>query len=186
VDSVAEKVLPPHHQPDSDGFVMSFPVRITRKFPSNGASRYWQASDRRIIPLTLYRIWYIINITDRRKKGVVMWDIELYVTASGEEVVADFLDGLPRKHHAKAIWEIELLSACGPALQQPYVKHISGELWELRIKFSSEISRIFYFIPTGDKIVLLHGFVKKTQKTPPGEIETATKRMTDYKRRYMR
>ena len=112
-----------------------------------------------------------------------MWEIELYATTKGEEVVADFLYSLPRKHRAKAIWEIELLAVQGTALTQPYVKHIEADLWELRIKFSSDISRIFYFIPSQAKIVLLHGFVKKTDKTPPNELETAKKRMQAYKAR---
>jgi len=93
-----------------------------------------------------------------------MWEIEFFATASGEEVVADFLDRLPRKHRAKAIWEIELLALQGTGLTLPYVKHIDGDLWELRIKFSSDILRIFYFVPVENKIVLLHGFVKKRIK----------------------
>ena len=112
-----------------------------------------------------------------------MWEIELFATAAGEEVVADFLDSLPRKHRAKAIWEIELLAVQGIGLTLPYARHIDGELWELRIKFSSDISRIFYFVATKSKIVLLHGFVKKTDKTPPGEIDIARKRMLEYKER---
>ncbi|GHT95536.1 toxin RelE [Spirochaetia bacterium] len=114
-----------------------------------------------------------------------MWEIELYATANGEEVVGDFLDNLSRKHRAKALWEIDLLSLHGTALTQPYVKHIDEKLWELRIQSSGDISRIFYFIPLQNKIVLLHGFVKKTNKTPPGEIKTAKKRMTDYLARYL-
>ena len=69
-------------------------------------------------------------------------------------------------------------------LTLPYARHIDGELWELRIKFSSDISRIFYFSPMKNKIVLLHGFVKKTDKTPHGEIETAQKRLLDYNERH--
>ena len=113
-----------------------------------------------------------------------MWEIELFTTASGKEVVADFLDSLPRKHRAKAIWEIELLAVQGSGLTLPYVRHIDGELWELRIKFASDISRIFYFIPVKNKIVLLHGFIKKTDKTPVGELEIAKKRIFDYKERF--
>ena len=112
-----------------------------------------------------------------------MWEIELYTTAAGEEVVADFLDSLPRKHRAKAIWEIELLALQGVKLTLPYVRHIDGELWELRIKFGSDISRIFYFIPIKNRLVLLHGFVKKTDKTPSDEIDMAKKRILDYKKR---
>jgi len=113
-----------------------------------------------------------------------MWEIELYKTADEKEVVADFLDSLPTKHRAKAIWEIDLLAVQGTKLTLPYVRHIDGELWELRIKFASDISRIFYFIPVQNKIVLLHGFVKKTDKTPASEIDTAKKRILDYKERY--
>jgi Phage-related protein len=72
-----------------------------------------------------------------------MWEIEFYATREGKEVIADFLDDLPRKHRAKAIWEIELLSLQGTGLTQPYVKHIDGDLWELRIKFASDISRLY-------------------------------------------
>ena len=114
-----------------------------------------------------------------------MWEIEFFATASGEEVVAGFLESLPRKHKAKAIWEIELLALQGTGLTLPYVRHIGGELWELRIKFGSDISRVFYFIPIKNRIVLLHGFVKKTDKTPSGEIDIARKRMLDYKERHL-
>ncbi len=98
--------------------------------------------------------------------------------------MADFLDSLPPKHKAKAFHEIELLKEFGNALKEPYVKHIAGEIWELRIRFSGDISRIFYFTWQAETIVLLHGFVKKTQKTPRREIETAQKLMEDYKRRH--
>ena len=110
--------------------------------------------------------------------------IELYVTADGKEVMAEFLDSLPPKHQAKAIREIELLERFGNSLKEPYVKHIDGEIWELRIRFANDISRIFYFSQHMETTVLLHGFIKKTQKTPHAEIETAKRRLDDYKRRH--
>lgn len=113
-----------------------------------------------------------------------IYKIEFYATADGKELLADFLDSLPPKHQAKAFREIDLLEEYGNALKEPYVKHIEGEIWELRIKFSSDISRIFYFTWNAETIVLLHGFVKKTQKTPRSEIETAEKRLLDYRRRH--
>lgn len=84
---------------------------------------------------------------------------------------------------AKAFWEIDLLAIHGTSLKEPYVKHIKGALWELRVKFSSDIARVFHFYPLAHKIILLHGFVKKTDKTPKREIETAEKRMADYQGR---
>lgn len=75
----------------------------------------------------------------------------------------------------------------GSGLTEPYVKSLKGKnnkgLYELRIKFSSDIARIFYFTYYNNKFVLLHGFIKKTMKTPEREIDKARKYMEDYKRR---
>ena len=76
---------------------------------------------------------------------------------------------------SKAVNEIELLKNCGNNLREPYSKYISNGIFELRIKFSSDISRIFYFFYIGNKIILTNGFIKKTQKTPQAEIEKAIK-----------
>ena len=70
---------------------------------------------------------------------------------------------------AKAFSEIELLEKHGSDLWEPYTKPIKGDkykdLFELRVKFSSDISRIFYFTFRNNTFVLLHGFTKKTDKT---------------------
>lgn len=111
-------------------------------------------------------------------------DVEFYKTAAGREVVAEFLDTLPPKDMAKVFRDIDLLAEFAPDLYEPYTKHIDGPIWELRSKFSSNIYRIFYFIWRDNKLVLLHGFTKKTQKTPPREIQTAKIRLADYETRY--
>ncbi len=116
------------------------------------------------------------------------WKIEFYQKENEEYPVKKFIDGLTKKHFAKALWEIGLLEEYGTVLKEPYAKAIKGEeykgIWELRIKFASDISRIFYFMPIGDKFVLLHGFVKKTEETPASEIDIAKRYMNDYKRRF--
>ncbi len=114
-----------------------------------------------------------------------MWNIIFYEKEDGSTPVQDFLDELPVKHHAKALRDIDVLEKYGTALVEPHVKHISGKLWELRIKSASDISRVFYFVPVGKNIVLLHGFVKKKQKTPSREIEIANIFLEDYQRRNM-
>lgn len=106
--------------------------------------------------------------------------IKFYTTEDGKTPLQDFLDLLPPKHLAKALREIELLEEFGNALKEPHVKHIQGDIWELRIRFSSSISRIFYFTWKQETIVLLHGFIKKMQKMPRGEFEIAEKRRKDY------
>ena len=141
------------------------------------AQERWRRSE---IPLEKDIIYDIMMV--RRVDSI--YKIEFYAAADGKEVMAEFLDSLPPKHQAKAFREIDLLERFGSSLKEPYVKHIDGEIWELRIRFSSDISRIFYFTWNFNTIVLLHGFVKKTQKTPRGEIETAQKRLLDYKSRH--
>ena len=112
-------------------------------------------------------------------------EVELYCTQSGKEVVQEFLDSLPDKALAKVIRDIELLAQYAPNLHEPYTKHNDGPLWELRSKFSSNIYRIFYFIWRDNKLILLHGFTKKSQKTPPAEIAIAKKRMEEYRDRIL-
>lgn len=115
------------------------------------------------------------------------WKIELYQKANGAIPVAEFIESLPPKHRAKAIRSIDLLEEFGTGLREPYAKPIQGGeyrgLWELRVKFASDISRIFYFLAVGGRFVLLHGFLKKTMVTPRGELDTARLYMADYHRR---
>ena len=117
-----------------------------------------------------------------------IFDIDFYKLENGKIPVQDFLYSLEPKLRAKAFRDIELLKNLGNELREPYVKPIKGEnnkgLYELRIKFSNDIARIFYFTYCNNKYILLHGFIKKSMKTPPKEIERARKYMEDYKRRY--
>lgn len=91
------------------------------------------------------------------------------------------------KLRAKAFKDIELLKKHGAELTEPYVKRIQGKkyqgLYELRIKFSSDIARIFYFTYYDNSFILLHGFLKKTMNTPTKELDRALQYMEDYKRR---
>ena len=116
-----------------------------------------------------------------------IFDIDFYKLENGKIPVQDFLYSLEPKLRAKAFRDIELLKNLGNELREPYVKPIKGEnnkgLYELRIKFSNDIARIFYFTYCDNKYILLHGFIKKSMKTPPKEIERARKYMEDYKRR---
>ena len=109
-------------------------------------------------------------------------EIVFYEKENGEIPVKDFLDSLDIKMRKKALGQIVILESYGRTLREPYSKYIKDGIFELRIQFSSDISRIFYFFYVGDKIVLTNGFIKKTQKTPPKEIEKALKYKEDYER----
>lgn len=115
------------------------------------------------------------------------WQIEYYKKTNGTIPVLDFLLTLNPKMRAKAFSEIELLEKHGMDLREPYVKPIKGEkykgLFELRIKFSSDISRIFYFTFKNNTFVLLNGFTKKTNKIPLKELDRAVRYKEDYERR---
>lgn len=115
------------------------------------------------------------------------WQVEYYKKENGKIPVVEYLLTLNAKMRAKAFSEIELLEKHGTALREPYSKPIKGEkykdLFELRIKFSSDISRIFYFTFKNNTFVLLHGFTKKSDKTPEKELDKALRYKEDYERR---
>jgi phage-related protein len=108
------------------------------------------------------------------------WTIEYYRDSKGKEPVKQFIDALPGKAQAQVIGKIELLAKYGVLLKEPYTRHIKGKIWELRTIVTKGYSRIFYFSYTGRRFVLLHAFLKKTDKTPPAEIDIAEKRMQDF------
>lgn len=112
-----------------------------------------------------------------------MFTIEFYQLPNGKKPVEKFLDSLNQKMRAKAIYGLSILEEYGNTLREPHSKPMGDGLFELRIKFSGDISRIFYFFVVDNKIILTNGFIKKTPKTPKAEIELARKYKADYERR---
>lgn len=84
---------------------------------------------------------------------------------------------------AKMASTISILQDNGNELREPYSKHLSDGIFELRAKVGSDITRVLYFFCIGRRIILTNGFIKKTQKTPLSEIEKAKKYREDYLRR---
>lgn len=112
----------------------------------------------------------------------MQWKIEYYETAEKISPVKEFIDSLSPESKAKYIFIADLLEEYGIVVKEPYVKPITGrrKLFELRIKDKANIHRILYFAFTGKKFILLHGFTKKTEKTPVREIDIAVKRMEEF------
>ena len=100
--------------------------------------------------------------------------------ANGKEPARDFLLSLEFKIRAKMADTIELLQENGNELREPYSKHLSGGIFELRAKVGTDITRVLYFFYVGRKIILTNGFIKKTKKTPAAEIEKAKRYRSDY------
>jgi phage-related protein len=69
----------------------------------------------------------------------------------------------------------------GPDLGMPHTRAMGGGLFELRIKAAEGIARVFYCTVVDRRIVILHQFVKKSEKTPPKELEIARRRMKEAK-----
>lgn len=97
-------------------------------------------------------------------------------------VVVAELEALEPTLRAKFLHIAELLETFGPhQVREPYVKPLGNKLWEIRMKGRSGIARAIYVTATGSRIVVLHAFVKKTQKTPRSAIELALKRAEEVK-----
>ena len=111
-----------------------------------------------------------------------VFDIEFCALPDGRKPVEEFLDSLPIKMRIKAVDSLDLPERYGNPLRMPYSKALNDGLFELRIKFSGDISGIFCFFHAGNRIVVANGFVKKTQKTPQTELTKAQKYKKDYER----
>lgn len=113
-----------------------------------------------------------------------MYRVIFYETARGDKPVKDFLRGLDKKTRTKVYRCSALLEQFGPNLIRPYADVVRGKIRELRVTFSHDNVRVLYFFAFRTDIVLLHGFLKKTQRLDPGDIELAERRMVDWLSRY--
>ena len=102
-----------------------------------------------------------------------MFEIIYHKLANGDKPVKLFIDKLDSKLKVKMMFSVKLLKELGYKLREPYSKHLEDGIFELRVKAGNNISRVLYFFYVGNKIILTHGFIKKTQKTPREEIERA-------------
>ena len=108
------------------------------------------------------------------------WAVVFYLEESGRSPVREFLEGLDERAQERLLASIELLQARNVLAREPLVRHLEGKLWELREESRTNIYRVIYFFQTGRKIVLLHGFQKKTRTTPRRELELATARYRQF------
>lgn len=107
-------------------------------------------------------------------------DIEFYKTETGNIPVQEFLDSLDIPMRQKMLRLIKALQDMGISLRMPYSEALGDGMFELRAQAGSNISRVFYFFFFGNKAVLTHGFIKKTQKIPPRELERAKEMRRKY------
>ncbi len=116
------------------------------------------------------------------KKGedVERFSVEFYTKQNGEEPAKTFLMETDKKMRAKLLGLLEVLEEYGNQLREPYSKHLEDGLFELRCKVGNRNARVIYFFYYDHRIVLTHGFIKKTAKTPRSEVELAQKYRKDF------
>jgi Phage-related protein len=114
-----------------------------------------------------------------------MFEVDFYETKQGRQPVKEVLINLRDKaqtskdariQYEKILAHIRALENYGTRMGEPKVKHIDGSLWELR----PLSHRIVFFYWRDNKFILLHHFIKKTQKTPAKEIEQAKSNLKDF------
>lgn len=108
------------------------------------------------------------------------FEVEFYETETGRQPAKEFLLSLDKKMRAKMLHMISILQDNGNELREPYSKHLSEGIFELRAKVGSDITRVLYFFYVDRQIILTNGFIKKTMKTHPKEIVLAKKYRADY------
>jgi phage-related protein len=105
--------------------------------------------------------------------------VEFFRTTSGKSPVGDFIENLDGKTYVKLERLLELLAVYGPDIGMPYSKPLGQGLFELRLRGVHE-SRFLYVFISGQRIVILHAFAKRTQKTPKQELALARLRQRMY------
>ena len=114
-----------------------------------------------------------------------MYEIEFYEYKNGRSEVVEYIKKLREKSYTskecrinfnKIVAYLNMLEQMGTRVGEPVTKHLEGEIWELRpLK-----NRILYAFYKNNKFIILHSFVKKTQKTPKKEIEKAKRNLEKY------
>jgi len=117
-----------------------------------------------------------------------MYKIAFYKDSKGNRPIAEYLEELARNYFNdknsrinfdKITAHINQLCKNGTRIGKPVTKHLDGEIWELR----PLSNRILYAYYKDNTFVFLHHFIKKTQKTPPRELEQAKRNLADYIKR---
>ena len=105
------------------------------------------------------------------------WTIETL-----NETVDTELAELPADMRARLVRVSELIESVGlPNVKEPHVRHVRGQLWEIRLKGKAGIARALYVTARAQRVVILRAFIKKTEKTPTGEIDLALQRAKELK-----
>jgi len=104
------------------------------------------------------------------------WTITYYDDSVQEEILE-----MPSGFLGRYLRYTDRMEVYGPDLGMPHTRAMGDGLFELRLKVAEGIARVFYCTIIGRRIVVLHQFIKKSDKTPPRELEKAQRRMKEFK-----
>jgi len=107
--------------------------------------------------------------------------VSFYRTDSGSEPARDWLKDLD-KESKKTIGEDIKTVQFGWPLGMPLVRKLDTDIWEIRIHLKNRIARVLFTV-VEDVLVILHGFIKKSQKTPVEDLKLANDRMKKFERK---
>jgi len=125
----------------------------------------------------LHHLWYTSVMAGESQSTGPVLRVVFYRTEAGNEPVREWLKSLKREDR-KAIGEDVKTAQYGWPLGMPLIRKLEPGLWEVRSHIAQGIARILFTVDEG-VMVLLHGFVKKSQKTPPDDLRTARQRLAD-------
>jgi len=124
----------------------------------------------------MYQLWYT-RLVNKEDDDELILDVVFYKTEAGNEPVREWLKSLPREDR-KTIGEDIKTAQYGWPLGMPLIRKLERGLWEVRSNISTGIARVLFTVKDA-MMILLHGFVKKSQKTPPNELDTARRRLNN-------
>lgn len=128
----------------------------------------------------MYQLWYTPHMTEAGDRKPLL-SVAFYATAAGNEPVRDWLLALSRDDRRQVGVDIKTAQYGWP-LGMPLIRKLEPGLWEVRSHIGDGLARVLFTV-TGDRMVLLHGFVKKSQKTPTTDLKTAKQRLADLQER---
>lgn len=117
---------------------------------------------------------------------MVKFDSFFYLPETGKSPVEDFIKSLDPRTRRKFYYVKSLLETYGHRLPYPHAKYIGDQIFELRFQGTEGHIRTLYFFFSENKVIFTNGFIKKSDKTPSNEKQTAVDRRKDYLQRIVK
>jgi phage-related protein len=127
----------------------------------------------------MYQLWYTSCMSDPSDKQPIL-SVVFYITSAGTEPVREWLLKLTRDDRRAVGFDIKTAQYGWP-LGMPLIRKLEPGLWEVRSHIADGIARVLFTVD-GPKMVLLHGFVKKSQKTPAADLKVAKQRLANLRK----